>query len=69
MYNSFKQRRVFKRDVFIEDIMTEQIILNAETRERTGTNKAREIRNIDGMVPAIVYGDDKETLNLSLIHI
>ena len=42
--------------------MTEQIILNAETRERTGTNKAREIRNIDGMIPAIVYG-------LSLIHI
>ena len=46
--------------------MTEQIILNAETRERTGTNKAREIRNIDGMVPAIVYGDDKETLNIKL---
>ena len=46
--------------------MTEQIILNAETRERTGSNKAREIRNIDGMVPAIVYGDDKETLNIKL---
>ena len=46
--------------------MTEQIILNAETRERTGTNKAREIRNVDGMVPAIVYGDEKETLNIKL---
>ena len=46
--------------------MTEQIILTAETRERTGTNKAREIRNIDGMGPAIVYGDDKETLNIKL---
>jgi len=46
--------------------MTEQIILNADLRERTGTNKAREIRNVDGMVPAIVYGDEKETLNIKL---
>ena len=46
--------------------MTEQIILNADSRERTGTNKAREIRNIDGMVPAIVYGDEKETINIKL---
>ena len=46
--------------------MTDQIILNADPRERTGTNKAREIRNIDGMVPAIVYGDEKETLNIKL---
>ena len=46
--------------------MTDQIILNANSRERTGTNKAREIRNIDGMVPAIVYGDEKETLNIKL---
>ena len=29
--------------------MTDQIILNADPRERTGTNKAREIRNVDGM--------------------
>ena len=33
--------------------MTDQITLNADLRERTGTNKAREIRNVDGMVPAI----------------
>ena len=46
--------------------MTDQIILNADSRERTGTNKSREIRNIDGMVPAIVYGDEKETLNIKL---
>ena len=38
--------------------MTEQIILNADPRERTGSNKARVIRKVDGMVPA-----------LSLIHI
>ena len=46
--------------------MSDQIILNAETRERTGSNKARVIRKVDGMVPAIVYGDKKESLNLKL---
>ena len=38
--------------------MTDQIILNADVRERTGSNKARVIRKIDGMVTAIVYGDE-----------
>ena len=46
--------------------MTDQIVLNADTRERTGSNKARVIRKIDGMVPAIVYGDEKETINIKL---
>ena len=46
--------------------MTDQIILNADERERTGSNKARVIRKIDGMVPAIVYGDEKETINIKL---
>lgn len=47
--------------------MSDQIVLNAETRERTGSNKARVIRKVDGMVPAIVYGDKKEVhLRISL---
>ena len=46
--------------------MSEQIILNADPRERTGSNKARVIRNIDGMVPAIIYGAEKESLNIKL---
>ena len=46
--------------------MTDQIILNADLRERTGSNKARVIRKVDGMIPAIVYVDEKETLNLKL---
>ena len=46
--------------------MTDQITLNADLRERTGSNKAREIRKVDGMVPAIVYGDEKETVNIKL---
>ncbi len=46
--------------------MADQIILNADIRQRTGSNKARVIRNIDGMIPAIVYGDEKDTLNIKL---
>lgn len=46
--------------------MSEQIILNADPRERTGSNKARVIRNIDGMVPAIIYGAEKDSLNVKL---
>ena len=46
--------------------MADQIILNADVRERTGSNKARVIRKIDRMVPAIVYGDEKDTLNIKL---
>ena len=38
--------------------MSEQIILNADNRERSGSNKARVIRKIDGMIPAIDYGDE-----------
>ena len=46
--------------------MADQIILNADVRERTGSNKARVIRKIDRMIPAIVYGDEKDTLNIKL---
>lgn len=46
--------------------MSQEIILNADTRERTGTSKARVIRNIDGMVPAIIYGNEKDSLNIKL---
>ena len=46
--------------------MSEQIILNADPRERTGSNKARVIRKVDGMIPAIIYGDEKDSLNIKL---
>ena len=46
--------------------MSEQIILNANPRERTGSNKARVIRKVDGMIPAIIYGDEKDSLNIKL---
>ena len=46
--------------------MSEQIILNADSRERTGSNKARVIRKVDGMIPAIIYGDEKDSPNIKL---
>ena len=46
--------------------MSEQIILNVDSRERTGSNKARVIRKVDGMIPAIIYGDEKDSLNIKL---
>ena len=47
--------------------MTDQIILNADPRERTGTNKAREIRNVDGMVPAIVLASEMTRILLHFL--
>ena len=46
--------------------MSEQIILNADSRERSGSNKASVIRKVDGMIPAIIYGDEKGSLNIKL---
>ena len=46
--------------------MSEQIMLNADSRERTGSNKARVSRKVDGMIPAIIYGDEKDSLNIKL---
>jgi len=46
--------------------MSEQIIFFADSRERTGSNKARVIRKVDGMIPAIIYGDEKGSLNIKL---
>ena len=46
--------------------MSEEIVLNADNRVRTGTNKNREIRRNESMVPAVIYGNNQD---LSLIHI
>tara|TARA_B100001769_G_C22053797_1_gene566445 strand:+ start:396 stop:1106 length:711 start_codon:yes stop_codon:yes gene_type:complete len=46
--------------------MTQEIILNADPRERTGSNKARVIRNIDVMVPAVIYGNELPGENIKL---
>jgi large subunit ribosomal protein L25 len=45
--------------------MPEIITLSAELRERAGKGAARTVRR-QGRVPAIVYGDQKEPVNISL---
>ncbi len=46
--------------------MSDEIILNADLRIRTGTNKTREIRREDSMVPAIIYGNNEESKNIKV---
>ena len=46
--------------------MSNEIILNADLRIRTGTNKTREIRREDLMVPAIIYGNEEETKSIKV---
>ena len=46
--------------------MSDEIILNADLRIRTGTNKTREIRREGSMVPAIIYGNEEETKNIKV---
>ena len=46
--------------------MSNEIILNADLRVRAGTNKTREIRREDSMVPAIIYGNEEESKNIKL---
>lgn len=45
--------------------MGKAYVLNAEKRERAGKGIARAIRR-EGKVPAVIYGDKKETVSISL---
>ena len=46
--------------------MSNENKLKADLRVRTGTNKTREIRREDSMVPAIIYGNEEESRNIKL---
>src|SRR3546814_11483373 len=46
-------------------IMSDQLVLTAETRERGGKGASRELRR-NGRVPAVVYGGKEEPM---LIHV
>ncbi|MDB9968025.1 50S ribosomal protein L25, partial [Gammaproteobacteria bacterium] len=46
--------------------MSNEITLNADLRIRTGTNKTREIRREDSMVPAIIYGNEQDSINIKV---
>jgi large subunit ribosomal protein L25 len=45
--------------------MAEEIILNVDVRDKTGTGGARSARR-DGMVPGILYGGDKAPVAISV---
>lgn len=45
--------------------MNEVVVLRAEKRERLGTGGARELRK-RGMVPAIIYGNEKQPLAVAV---
>ena len=45
--------------------MSEQIMINAVSRSELGSNRARNIRS-DNMVPAVIYGNEKELLNVNI---
>jgi len=47
--------------------MANDIDLIAESRDKSGTSHSRRMRH-DGMVPAVIYGAQKETLNLAIDH-
>ena len=44
--------------------MSEQILINAVSRSEL-SNRARNIRR-DNMVPAVIYGNEKELLNVNI---
>ena len=48
-----------------EKMMSDQLVLSAETRERGGKGASRELRR-EGRVPAVVYGGKEESL---MIHV
>ena len=45
--------------------MSEQIMINAVSRSELGSNRARNIRS-ENMVPAVIYGNEKELLNVNI---
>ncbi|MEZ5502695.1 MAG: 50S ribosomal protein L25/general stress protein Ctc [Halioglobus sp.] len=48
--------------------MSDQFELNAEIRTDLGKGASRRLRRFDGLVPAIIYGGDKEPQPLSLVR-
>lgn len=46
----------------------EDFTLSADVRELAGKGASRRLRRIAGRVPAIVYGDNKDPINISVEH-
>jgi len=45
--------------------MSDQLTLSAETRDRAGKGASRHLRR-EGRVPAVIYGDKKEPISISV---
>ena len=47
--------------------MTDLSIINAEVREDVGKGASRRLR-LQGKIPAVIYGGDKEPATLAMSH-
>ena len=48
--------------------MTNAFVVNAEVRTDKGKGASRRLRRLENLVPAIIYGGDKEPVSLTLKH-
>lgn len=48
--------------------MSKEFELNAIVRTDLGKGASRRLRRLDDLVPAIIYGEDKEPTNISIAH-
>ncbi|WP_250655032.1 50S ribosomal protein L25/general stress protein Ctc [Alkalimarinus coralli] len=48
--------------------MTDAFVVNAEVRSDKGKGASRRLRRLENLVPAIIYGGDKEPVSLTLKH-
>ena len=48
--------------------MSEDFILNAESRNDLGKGASRRLRRLAGLVPGIVYGGNKKPANITVSH-
>lgn len=48
--------------------MSTDFVLNAEARADVGKGASRRLRRQAGKVPAIIYGDDQPTENITVLH-
>ena len=48
--------------------MTDAFVVNAEVRTDKGKGASRRLRRLENLVPAIIYGGDKEPVSLTLKH-
>lgn len=48
--------------------MSEDFVLNAQARDDLGKGASRRLRRLEGLVPGIVYGGNKNPANISINH-